>query len=221
MHFNLLTAVPEFFDTVLERSILGRALVSGAVTVQVLSLRDFADGKEGGKKQVDDKPFGGGAGMVLKIEPIDRALSFLEANGQKGRVFLTSASGPIWNQTTAAHWASENAGDYQFVTIICGHYEGVDERAKTLIDAEISLGQFVMTGGEIAALAVMDSVVRLLPDVLGNSDSLKEESHQQFLGSREYPQYTQPRLYQNLAVPEILLSGDHAKIAAWRARHSS
>ncbi|MCL2110173.1 tRNA (guanosine(37)-N1)-methyltransferase TrmD [Microgenomates group bacterium] len=222
MQFNILSAVPEFFDTVLDKSILGRARKSGLVTFNILSLRDFAKGKEGGKKQVDDKPFGGGAGMILKIEPIDRALEYLEKKGEKGRVILTSAKGKIWNQKMAAEWAAKSEEEYKWVTIICGHYEGVDERVKELIDEEISIGQFVLTGGEVASLVMMDSATRLLEGVLGNKESLAEESHGRELGEVEYPQWTQPREYKGMGVPEILLSGDHGRIREWRrARHKN
>ena len=213
MLINFLTVSPDFFVSPLNSSILSRAQKSAAVQFNVICLRDFADGKENGKKQVDDKPFGGGPGMVLKIEPIDRALSFLTEKNQKGHVILTSAQGEVFNQTHAQHFAAH----HDILTIICGHYEGVDARVLTLIDQELSLGQFVLTGGEPAALTMTDAIVRLLPDVLGNADSLLEESHSAgHLGQLEYPQYTQPRSYNGLDVPEVLLSGNHAKIAAWR-----
>lgn len=210
---NFLTVTPEFFDSPLTSSILGRAQKNNQVEFNVLCLRDFADGKPQGKKQVDDKPFGGGPGMILKIEPIDRALKHLAEQNKKGHVILTSAQGEIFSQNHAQNFAQ----NHQILTFICGHYEGVDARVLTLIDQELSLGQFVLTGGEPAALTMTDAVVRLLPGVLGNNDSLLQESHSQGqLGQLEYPQYTQPRVYNDLAVPEILLSGDHAKISAWR-----
>ena len=213
MQINLITIFPEYFEAVLGVSILGRAQNKGLLKIKTLSLRDFADGKPDGKKMVDDKPFGGGAGMVMKIEPIDRALESLKERGEQGRVVLTAAGGEIFNQQIASDWSQ-----LDYLTIICGHYEGVDARVKNLIDAEISLGQFVLTGGEPAALTMIDATARLLEGALGNPASLVEESHSEgVLGEIEYPQYTQPREYKGWTVPEVLLSGHHAQIAAWRA----
>lgn len=211
MKINLLTTQPDFFASVLQTSILGRALKENLAQVEILCLRDFADGKI--KKIVDDAPYGGGAGMILKIEPIYRALQALDEKGEQGQVFLTSAKGPVFNQQIARDWSA-----LPYLTLICGHYEGVDERVLHFIDGEISLGQFVLTGGEIAAAAIIDAVVRLLPGVLGNPQSLAEESFTQ--NSLEYPQYTRPETFQDFTVPSVLLSGDHAKIAAWRREHS-
>lgn len=216
MLINFLTVTPEFFDSPLNSSILARAQKNNLIEFNILCLRDFADGKPQGKKQVDDKPFGGGAGMLLKIEPIDRALEFLDKQNKKGHVILTSAQGKIFNQIMAQDFAQS----YEVITIICGHYEGVDHRVLNLVDQELSLGQFVLTGGEPAALVMSDAIVRLIPGVLGNQNSLDEESHSSGdLDELEYPQYTQPRIYKNWSVPEILLSGDHAKIAAWREKN--
>lgn len=207
MRINLLTSCPEYFGTNLQASILGRAQEQGLVTIQIINLRDFADGHR--KKVVDDAPYGGGPGMVLKIEPIVRALDFLREQNQLGRVFLTSAKGEIFTQTTARTWST-----LEVLTLICGHFEGVDERVTEFIDAEISLGEFVLTGGEPAAAVMIDAVVRLLPGVLGNQDSLTQESFTADL--LEYPQYTRPAEFRGLRVPEVLLSGNHAEIARWR-----
>jgi tRNA (guanine37-N1)-methyltransferase len=211
VQINILTVVPEFFEGVLSASILGRAVQNNLVKFKVMCLRDFADGKIGGKKMVDDASYGGGAGMVLKIEPIARALHYLEEKGQKGYVILTDARGEVFSQHTARSLVT-----HEYITIICGHYEGVDERASHYVDAKISLGQFIMTGGEIAASAISDAVVRLIPGVLGNAESLLEESHN-VPGEMEYPQYTRPVEFEGHRVPEILLSGDHAAVAKWRA----
>ena len=211
MIVNLITAVPEYFVSVLNVSILGRAAAASLVTFNIVSLRDFADGNL--KKQVDDAPYGGGAGMILKIEPIYRALQFLEEQNIKGSVFLTSAKGPTFTQTQAQSWSKLPA-----LTLICGHYEGVDERVLNFVDGEISLGQFVLTGGEAAALAMLDATVRLLPGVLGNPNSLDEESFQ--TNTLEYPQYTRPEDFLGLKVPEILLSGNHGAIDNWRQEKS-
>ncbi len=208
MKINLITAVPEYFQSVLQTSIFGRGLKEQKFAVEILSLRDFADGKL--KKQVDDAPYGGGAGMVLKIEPIWRALKYLEQKNELGYRVLTSAKGQTFDQKMARAWK-----ELEFLTIICGHYEGVDERVVKLIDAQISLGQFVLTGGEPAAAVMMDAVVRLLPGVLGNSESLLEESFNDE-SQLEYPQYTRPAVFEKMAVPEVLLSGNHQEIKRWR-----
>ncbi|MBQ6450133.1 tRNA (guanosine(37)-N1)-methyltransferase TrmD [bacterium] len=210
MKINILTAVPEYFVGGLATSIIGRAQKAGLVSIEIISLRDFADGKR--KKQVDDTPYGGGPGMVLKIEPIVRALDFLDDKSEKGQVWLTSPRGEIFRQQRAQQWST-----LPYLTLICGHYEGVDERVTNFIDGQISLGEFVLTGGEPAAVAMLDATVRLLPGVLGNSESLVQESfcESDFL---EYPQYTKPAEFRGLQVPEVLLSGDHGKVAAWRAQ---
>ncbi|MDO5561363.1 MAG: tRNA (guanosine(37)-N1)-methyltransferase TrmD [bacterium] len=212
MIINLVTAVPEYFTDIFNVSIVGRAVRENFVTFNIISLREFADGKL--KKQVDDAPYGGGAGMILKVEPIYRALKFLEEKNIKGQVFLTSAKGPIFNQSIAQNWSQLDA-----LTLVCGHYEGVDERVLNFVDGEISLGQFVLTGGEAAANAMIDATVRLLPGVLGNPTSLVEESFAQ--ETLEYPQYTRPEDFLGFKVPEILLSGNHGAIANWRNEKST
>jgi tRNA (guanine37-N1)-methyltransferase len=212
LKINVLTCCPEYFASVLQSSILGRAIQTHQVIVEVLCLRDFAAGNK--KKITDDEPYGGGAGQILKIEPIVKALDWLEEKGCKGQVYLTSPRGEIFNQDLARAWAKVTA-----LTFICGHYEGVDERVLAFIDGQISLGQFVLTGGEPVAAAIIDSVVRLIPGVLGNQASLAEESFNE-PGLIEYPQYTRPQVFRGLKVPEILLSGHHADIAAWRRQQS-
>ena len=210
MKINFITTQPEFFASVLHNSILGRAVKDGKVEFNLLCLRDFATGKI--KKIVDDSPYGGGAGMILKVEPIYRALQFLTEQGNRGKVLLTSAQGQVFNQKLAY-----DLSQTPILTFICGHYEGVDERVTHFIDGEISLGQFVLTGGEIAAAAITDAIVRLLPGVI-NPTSLLEESFNQ--ENFEYPQYTRPQEFQGLTVPEILLNGNHAAIKDWRQKHS-
>lgn len=212
MLINFLTCVPEYFSSVLSSSILGRAQTKQLVSFQVINLRDYADGNL--KKIVDDKPYGGGAGQVLKIEPIVRALEDLEKKAIKGKVYLTSAGGQIFHQGLAQVFSQLST-----MTFICGHYEGVDERVKHFIDGEVSLGQFVLTGGEAAVAAIVDAVVRLLPGVLGNAESLKEESF--INGKIEYPQYTRPAEFRGLRVPEVLLSGHHQQISDWRRQKQS
>ena len=194
MHINLITSVPEFFEQILSVSMLGRAVAAGAVTFRVVSLRDFAPGNL--KKQVDDRPFGGGPGMILKIEPIVRALDYLSAQNQRGTVYLTSPQGTVFHQAQARAWSHLDC-----LTLICGHYEGVDARITHFIDGQISLGNFVLTGGEPAALAMIDATVRLLPGVLGNADSLTCESFD--ADCLEYPQYTRPSVFRGLSVPDV------------------
>ncbi len=207
MKINIITAIPEYLQAICQSSILGRALAANKYQLEILCLRDFADGNL--KKKVDDAPYGGGAGMILKIEPIDRALTSLRQKNELGHCVLTSSKGEVFQQVTAQAWSQ-----LAYLTIICGHYEGVDHRVSQLVDEEISLGQFILTGGEPAAAAMIDATLRLLPGVLGNSESLKEESfNDNYL---EYPQYTRPENYQGMKVPEVLLSGNHQAIKQWR-----
>lgn len=211
MLINILTLFPEYFSSCLQTSILKRALASGVVQYNVVNIRQFATDKH---KVTDDRPFGGGAGMVLKIEPIDRALKHVRSSISsefRHKVYLLSAKGVLFNQDAARAYARLDA-----VTLICGHYEGVDERvAKHLVDGEIRIGNYVLTGGEPAAAVVMDSVVRLLPGVLGNAESIVGESHE-LPGQMGYPQYTRPAEYNGWSVPTVLLDGNHERIAQWR-----
>ena len=210
MRINLLTIFPEYFQSVLSNSILKRAAAKALVEYQVINLRDFANDKH---QTTDQRPFGGGPGMVMMIEPIDLALQSLKVHkGQsKGKIILTSAKGSLFKQSIAKHWSALDE-----LTIICGHYQGVDERvAKYLVDEEVRIGNYVLTGGEAAAAVVTDAVVRLLPGVLGNEQSLTAESHDQ-TGLAGTAYYTQPAQYKQWSVPSVLLSGDHQKIAAYR-----
>ncbi|MFN2383905.1 MAG: tRNA (guanosine(37)-N1)-methyltransferase TrmD [Gemmatimonadota bacterium] len=204
MHVNILTLFPAYFREPLAQSITGRARRKGLVSWDVLDLRDFvAEGE-----QVDDYPYGGGGGMVLKPEPVFRAFEALEAP----RPFiLLSARGRPFTHRVAVELAVAPE-----LTLLCGHYKDVDERVReALVTDEISLGDFVLSGGEIAALAVVDAVVRLLPGVLGDFDSAQGDSfHDEWLLGP--PSYTRPAVYRQRAVPEVLLSGDHAAIARWR-----
>jgi tRNA (guanine37-N1)-methyltransferase len=208
---DIITLFPDFFTTPLQASILGRAIKEGQAVVNVHDLRPFGLGKH---QVTDDRPYGGGAGMVMLVEPIAAALESLHY--QKGtphqKIILTSAKGQRWQQTTAREYAQ-----LEKVCIICGHYEGVDERvAEHLVDAEMRLGDFVMTGGEPAALAMTDSLVRLLPGTLGNADSLTGESHDTQPGEGSHPQYGRPQTWQGYSVPPVLLTGNHPVIADWR-----
>lgn len=213
MQINILTIFPDFFVSPLGVSIIKRAIEAKIVNINVVNIRDFAQDKH---RTTDDRPYGGGPGMVMKIEPIDLALKSLgvEKGQDKGKIILTSAKGQMFTQEISR----EIASTIEVLTIICGHYEGVDERvAENLIDEESRIGDYVLTGGEIASMVMVDSVVRLIPGVLGNEDSNKNESHSE-VGKMGFGQYTRPENYGGLKVPKVLLSGDHGKIEEWRER---
>ena len=204
MRINVITLFPEFFDGLVEVSIVGRAQETGALSVELVDLRQFGIGAN---RQVDDAPFGGGAGMVLMIGPLSESIKNL---GDSHRVLLTPGGGRL-DQSTLDRWARLPA-----LTLVCGRYEGVDERfSEHFIDEEVSMGDFVLAGGEVAAAAVIEGVARLLPGVLGNPDSIETESFRD--SELEEPQYTRPASYEGWDVPEVLLSGNHARIAEWRA----
>jgi tRNA (guanine37-N1)-methyltransferase len=204
VRITVVTLFPEFFTAPLGVGIVGRALSEGLVEFATVDLRVHG---VGGYRQVDDAPFGGGPGMVMMIEPLARALDPL---ADTHRVLLTPAGSPL-RQATLDRWASLEA-----LTLVCGRYEGVDERvAQHLVDEEVSVGDFVLAGGEVAALAIIEGVVRLLPGVVGNPGSTAAESFRDD-GLLEEPQYTRPAEFRGWTVPEVLLSGDHARIAAWR-----
>lgn len=215
MKYNLITIFPEIFSSYFKEGMIGRALNNKIIEIQKINLRDFTNDKH---KTVDETPYGGGAGMLLKIEPLYRALKHLKTKpGLKTkRIILLSASGETWTQKKAQDYSK-----LKEITFICGRYEGVDDRIKEFIDEEISVGNYVLTGGELPALTIIDSITRLIPDVLGNNESLKDESHsQEYL--LEYPQYTRPEVFRygkkTLSVPKILLSGNHKEIKEWREK---
>ncbi len=210
MRIDLLTLFPEFFLSPLSQSMLRRAQVLGRVRFRVLNLRDFATDRH---KVTDDRPFGGGPGMVMKPEPLVAAIRRVRQEDGETRVILLSPAGRLFDQQTARELAHLPS-----LLLVCGHYEGVDERVRRFIDAEISIGDYVLTGGEIPALVVTDAVTRLLPGVLGGEGAAEEESFQ--TGLLEYPHYTRPRDFEGLSVPEVLLCGDHARIARWRRREA-
>jgi tRNA (guanine37-N1)-methyltransferase len=185
-------------------SVLGRARRHGLVEIGIHDIRDHAAGRH---RMADDTPYGGGAGMVMKVDVVGAALEAVKREGS--HVVLTSPAGKPFCQADA-----ERLSTYDHVIFVCGHYEGIDARIDALIDEELSLGDFVLTGGEIAASAMVDAAVRLIPGVLGNETSAAEESFSE--GLLEYPQYTRPRSWRGLDVPEVLLSGHHGKIASWR-----
>jgi tRNA (guanine37-N1)-methyltransferase len=210
MRIDLVTLFPEFFTSPLQQSMLRRAQELEAVSFRVINLRDFAPDRH---KVCDDRPFGGGPGMVLKIEPLVAAVRELKQEDPEVWVILLSPQGRLFDQEKARELAER-----PHVALVCGHYEGVDDRLRFFIDEELSIGDYIVTGGEIPALAAMDAVTRLLPGVLGGEGAADEESFQ--TGLLEYPQYTRPRVFEGHEVPEILLSGDHAAIARWRRQEA-
>ncbi len=230
MRFRFLTLFPEMFDSYFGESVLKRAARNGLVSFEAVDIRDFATDKH---QKTDDTPYGGGAGMVMKVEPIYRAIESMRSDARQGdgqfsgetifsksgipnaRVILLSAKGNRFSQKDARRLAQ--CGEIIF---ICGRYEGVDERvSEYLADEELSVGDFVVTGGELPAMIIADAVSRLIPGVLGNEESAEYESHSRE-GYREYPQYTKPEIFNGWKVPEVLLSGNHAEIARWRESES-
>ena len=215
MKISIVTLFPEMFDGPLGTSIIGRAVENGKVDLNIVQVRDFARDQRG---TVDEPPFGGGAGMVLQAGPLVDAVDSIAAQSvelglPKPHVVLMSAQG-----AQLAHRRVQELSELDAITIVCGHYEGVDERFIELrVDEEISIGDFVLTGGEIPAMAVTDAIARLIPGVLGDDDSSKHDSFAPGSDSLlEGPVYTRPAKFEGLEVPEILLSGDHAKVEAWR-----
>ncbi|WP_107667740.1 tRNA (guanosine(37)-N1)-methyltransferase TrmD [Cyanothece sp. BG0011] len=206
MKIDVITLFPDFFTSGLQSGLLGKALANHIATVNLINPRDFALDKH---HRVDDIPYGGGVGMVLKPEPIFAAVNSVSPLPPRQVILLTPQGSPL-NQTTLQDLAT----NYQQLILICGHYEGVDERIRSLADREISLGDFVLTCGEIPALALINGVVRLLPGTVGKVESLKAESFED--GLLDYPQYTRPAVFQDLEVPEVLRSGNHQLIAQWR-----
>ena len=209
MRIDIITIFPKMFGSVLQESILKRAQAKGLVKIFVHDLRDYTLDKH---KKVDDRPFGGGSGMVICAEPIFRAVAYIRAKAKlkRSKVILLCPQGKQLNQKSAKQLVKSG-----HIVLICGHYEGVDERVrKFLADEEISVGDYVLTGGELPAMLLVDCLVRLVPGVLGDKNSLNFESFEGNL--LEYPQYTRPAVFRGKAVPQVLLSGDHKKIALWR-----
>jgi len=209
MRFDIITVFPELFTGVLECGILRRARQSGLVDIRIVNLRDFAKDRH---RSVDDRPYGGGEGMVFMPAPLFEAIEYCrgEDNDWNGQVVLLTPQGKTWSQDFAVEFST-----IPHLLLICGRYEGVDQRViDCLVDREISIGDFILTGGEIPAMVVLDSIVRLIPGALGCRDSAINESFS--TGLLDYPQYTRPAEYRGHAVPEVLLSGDHARIEQWR-----
>jgi tRNA (guanine37-N1)-methyltransferase len=216
MKFDVLTLFPDLFASFLKESILGRAVKRGIVDIKLVDIRTFARGPH---RVTDDRPFGGGSGMVMKPGPICRALDalnreFSTGDKEKSRVILLTPQGKTFDQAQA--WRLSNL---ERIILVCGRYEGVDERIRTgYVDMEISIGDYVLSGGELGAMVVIDAVSRLLPGVVGSEQSIQEDSFQN--GVLEYPQYTRPRVFRGEEVPAVLLSGDHERIRLWRREQS-
>ena len=210
LRIDIITLFPEIFFGPLTSSITGRAVRENKVEIRAIDLRDFTHDR---RKTVDDKPFGGGPGMLMKVEPLFEAVSSLKQDGTK--VILTGPAGGRFTQATAHALAGE-----QHLIFICGHYEGVDQRVRDLlVDMELSIGDYILTNGNLAAMVMTDAIVRLLPGVLGDDESAVQESFEN--GLLEYPQYTQPVEFHGMRVPDVLLSGDHARIGQWRRAEST
>lgn len=207
MRIDILTGLPSLFDGPLTESIIKRARKAGQVEIEVHALRDYAHDKH---RLIDDSPYGGGAGMILKPEPIFECVDALKAERQYDEVILTTPKGALWTQHEANRMSGLDA-----VIVICGHYKGVDERVRqALVTKEISIGDFVLTGGELAAMVIVDTVVRLIPGVIGDGESLLSDSFMD--GRLDCPYYTRPPEYRGMKVPDALQSGNHKEIAAWR-----
>lgn len=212
MRFDVLTLFPDMFEAVLGDSIIGRAREKGLIELNFINIRDFSKNKH---RKVDAYPYSGGGGMIMSPQPIyDAYMHITESLSYKPLTIYLSPQGRVFNQGVAKELSEEN-----HIVLLCGHYEGVDQRIlDEIVDMEISVGDFVLTGGEIPAMAVIDSVCRMLPGVLSSDSSYENESH--FNGLLEYPQYTRPEEFMGRRVPEILISGHHAKIEEWKRQQS-
>jgi tRNA (guanine37-N1)-methyltransferase len=214
MNIFILTLFPDMFSGIFDSSIIKRAQKQNLVKIIFVNLRDFASDKY---KTVDDRPYGGGVGMIMKIDIIDKALTFVKnkiSSVKKNLIILLDPKGEIYNQKIADRFSK-----YDNLILICGHYEGIDARVDKLIDIKISIGKYILTGGEIPSMAIVDSVVRLLPNVLKKHTAILNESFSQ-KNNLEPPQYTRPEIYKKLKVPKILLSGNHAKISIWKKKNT-
>jgi len=214
MRFDIISIFPELFSTFLEVGIIRRARQAGIAEIRVIDLRDFTSDRH---RSVDDRPYGGGAGMVLMPGPLFAAVESCRSgiSAERSRVVLLSPQGRTWTQNQAREFSALSQ-----VILICGRYEGVDQRViDRLVEVEVSIGDFVLSGGEIPAMVIVESVVRLLPGALGNEASAIDESFA--AGLLDFPQYTRPAVFRGIAVPEVLLSGDHARIDRWRREQAA
>ncbi len=206
MRIDILTILPGLIHGYVQEGMIGRAVRAGHLRVDALPIRDFAVDRH---RTTDDRPYGGGPGQVMKAEPLARAVRSLDPGPEDRVIFLTPQGAPLTQKTV------ERLAEYRRLILVCGRYEGVDQRFRdVLVDEEISIGDYILTGGELPALVLVDAVARLLPGVLGNARSAPEDSFSS--GLLEHPQYTKPRIFEERAVPDVLLSGDHAKIRAWQ-----
>ncbi len=212
MKIQIISIFPEMFPSVLETSMLWKAKEMGVVSYEYINLRDWGIGP---RKTVDDVPYGGGDGMLLKPEPLFEAVEYAKSQDPDATVYFMGPKGEKLKQAMSKEIADANKG----MIIICGRYEGVDERIISLVDRQISIGDYIITGGELAAMVLIDSVVRLLPGVLGGETSAEIESFSDG-ETLEYPHYTRPEEFRGMKVPDVLLSGNHAEIAKWRAENS-
>jgi tRNA (guanine37-N1)-methyltransferase len=211
MRFDILTLFPKMFSSPFEESILGKAIEKGLVQIRTINIRDFALDKH---QVVDDTPYGGGQGMVMKVEPIARAIEWVRSQNPSAWMIYLTPQGKVFDQEIAKALTFR-----EHLILLCGRYEGVDERVKELfVDEEISIGDYVLTGGELAAMVLIDAVSRLLTGVLGSDRSAEEDSF--FNSLLEYPQYTRPVEFKGCRVPEVLLSGNHSAISLWRRREA-
>ncbi|MFH0948668.1 MAG: tRNA (guanosine(37)-N1)-methyltransferase TrmD [Elusimicrobiota bacterium] len=219
MQIDILTLFPSLFDSVFSQSIIKKAVDKKIVKIKITDIRDFA---EGSHKTVDDKPYGGGVGMIMMAPPVVKAVESVKSRwnrdkfqvkSKKERIILLSPQGKIFNQKKAKEFSK-----YKHLIFVCGHYGGVDERVLKFVDEEISIGDYVLTGGEIPTMAVVDAVVRILPKVVAKSDSIKKDSH--WSGGLASSVWTRPYNFRNLSVPEILLSGNHKEIEKWREENA-
>ena len=209
LNFDVITLIPKAFDLINNLGVISRAAKKDLINVKLHDLREYG---EGSYKQVDDKPYGGGSGMVLKPEPIYRAHDSIKKL-PNCKTLLMTPQGKLLKQKDLVRWSNLDQ-----IIIICGHYEGFDERVRELADEEISIGDYVLSGGEIPAMSIINGLTRLLPGTLGDPNSLIDESHNSSL--LEYPQYTRPQIFREMKVPDILVSGNHEEIKIWRKRKS-
>lgn len=212
MRIDVLTLFPRMFEGPLGESIIGKAREKGLLEINVSNFRDYSDNKH---QTVDDYPYGGGAGMLLKVQPVYDNIKAIEAAAPetKKRVILLDPAGKPFDQKMAEEFSTE-----EHLVFICGHYEGYDERIRSLVTDEVSLGDYVLTGGELGAMVMIDATVRLLPEVLGNQTSAQTDSHS--TGLLEHPQYTRPAAFKGMKVPEVLMNGNHKLIEQWQLKES-
>lgn len=210
VRFDIITLFPGIVENAFQESIIKKGVEKGSLSIHVHNLRRFTTDRH---MTADDAPYGGGSGMVMKVEPIVRAVEAIRDSSKKGRVILTSPQGTVYCQDTAKRLST-----YEQLIIICGRYEGVDERVLNFVDEEISIGDYVLTGGEIPSMVIVDTVSRLIPGVVGDINSVLEDTFSD--GLLKYPQYTRPETFRTLSVPQVLLSGNHQRIRAWRRKQS-